>query len=131
MESSPPQQHVVAETWTAELLVFGQALYHWAILPSITHHHCYYCSHQSMSKVTFMTLSIPDWLISCPSVQTMTVINRILLAVIGQATLWSAGNSGTLSSDTPCWAGKTVLRQVELLISRSDWPFCNVFIIPS
>ena len=67
------------------------------------------------------------WLISCLSVQTMTVIPRILLAVICQVTLWSAGNSGALSTDTPCWVGKGVLRRVELLISRSDWPFCNMF----
>ena len=33
MKSSPPQQVAVVEAWTADLLVFGQALYHWAILP--------------------------------------------------------------------------------------------------
>ena len=31
--SSPPQQDAVAESWIADFLVFGQALYHWAILP--------------------------------------------------------------------------------------------------
>ena len=33
VKSSPPQQDAVVETWTADFLVFGQALYHWAILP--------------------------------------------------------------------------------------------------
>ena len=33
MKSSPSQQDVVVETWTAEPLVIGQALYHWATLP--------------------------------------------------------------------------------------------------
>ena len=32
MKSSPPQQDAMAETWTADLLVLGQALYHWATL---------------------------------------------------------------------------------------------------
>ena len=32
VKSSPPQQNAVVETWTAEFLVLGQALYHWAIL---------------------------------------------------------------------------------------------------
>ena len=35
MNSSPPQPDVVAEAWTADLLVFGQALYHWATLPPL------------------------------------------------------------------------------------------------
>ena len=33
MKSSPPQQGAMAEGWTADLLVFGQAVYHWTILP--------------------------------------------------------------------------------------------------
>ena len=33
VKSSPPQQDAVVEFWTADFLVFGQALYHWAILP--------------------------------------------------------------------------------------------------
>ena len=32
MKSSPPQQDAVVETWTANFLVLGQALYHWATL---------------------------------------------------------------------------------------------------
>ena len=35
MKSSPPQQGAVAETWTADFLVLGQALYHWATLPQM------------------------------------------------------------------------------------------------
>ena len=31
-KSSPPKQGAVAETWTADHLVLGQALYNWAIL---------------------------------------------------------------------------------------------------
>ena len=33
MKSSPPQQEAMVESWTADFLVFGQALYHWAIPP--------------------------------------------------------------------------------------------------
>ena len=33
VKSSPPQQDAVAEAWTADLLVLGQALHHWATLP--------------------------------------------------------------------------------------------------
>ena len=33
MKSSPSQQNVVVKAWTADFLVFGQTLYHWAILP--------------------------------------------------------------------------------------------------
>ena len=33
VKSSLPQQDAVAETWTADFLVLGQALYHWATLP--------------------------------------------------------------------------------------------------
>ena len=29
MKSSPAQQDAVAEAWTANFLVFGQALHHW------------------------------------------------------------------------------------------------------
>ena len=32
MKSSPSQQNAVAEGWTADFLVLGQTLYHWAIL---------------------------------------------------------------------------------------------------
>ena len=32
-KSLPPQQDAVAEAWTADFLVFRQALYHWAMLP--------------------------------------------------------------------------------------------------
>ena len=33
MKSSPSQQDARAEAWTADFLVRGQALYHWATLP--------------------------------------------------------------------------------------------------
>ena len=33
MKSSPSQQDAVVETWTADFLVLGQVLYHWAIRP--------------------------------------------------------------------------------------------------
>ena len=36
VNSSPRQQDAVAEAWTADLLVLGQALYHWATLPPAT-----------------------------------------------------------------------------------------------
>ena len=32
--SSPPQQNAVVEAWAVDLLVFGQALCHWATLSS-------------------------------------------------------------------------------------------------
>ena len=35
VKSSPSQQEAVVEAWTADFLVFGHALYHWAILPSL------------------------------------------------------------------------------------------------
>ena len=35
VKSSPPQQDAVAEAWTADLLVLGQALYHWAALAEL------------------------------------------------------------------------------------------------
>ena len=35
VKSSPLQQNVVTEAWTADFLVLGQVLYHWAILPSM------------------------------------------------------------------------------------------------
>ena len=34
VKSSPPQQDAVAEAWTADLLVLGQARYYWATLLS-------------------------------------------------------------------------------------------------
>ena len=33
VKSSPLQQDAMAEAWTADFLVLGQALYHWATLP--------------------------------------------------------------------------------------------------
>ena len=33
MKSPPSQQEAVAETWTADFLVFRRAFYHWAMLP--------------------------------------------------------------------------------------------------
>ena len=33
MKSSTPQQDAVVEAWTADVIVLGQTLYHWAVLP--------------------------------------------------------------------------------------------------
>ena len=46
-KSSPAQQDVVAEVWTADLLVLGQALYHWATLSQAVCILCYYVANVS------------------------------------------------------------------------------------
>ena len=46
MKSSPPQQHAVVEVWTADFLVFGQALYH----------HCQCASHKVRAKVELLVM---------------------------------------------------------------------------